>query len=68
MGHPVCGWVRESGRVRETAVVRARMVPEVAEADTHVVMQRAGNGHRYAQAHDAVSESEGVDVAVAEKQ
>jgi len=52
----------------ETAIRPVRMVPEVAETDPHVMMQRVWHCHGHAEAHDAMGQSEGIDVAVAQKQ
>lgn len=41
-----------------------RTVPEVAEAYSHVVVDRVGNGDGDAEAHDAVGDAESVDVSI----
>ena len=46
----------------------AGMVPEIAEADPHVMMQCVWHGNRHAEAHDSMGQSKGVDVPVAQKQ
>ena len=54
--------------IGEAAILRARMIAQIAEADPHVAMERVWHGHRHAEAHDAMSQPEGVDVSVAQKQ
>ncbi len=46
----------------------ARMVPEIAEADPHVMVQRIWHRNRHAEAHDSMRQPKGVDVPVAQKQ
>ena len=58
----------DDDRSRVKVCLGSLMVAEVAEADAHVVMERVWHGHCHAESHDAVGDSEGVDVPVAQKQ
>jgi hypothetical protein len=50
------------------AVLPTRMVSEVAEADSHVVVQRVRHCHCHAESHDAVGDAESIDVPIAQKE
>ena len=49
-------------------IVPARVVPEIAEADPHVMMQRVWHRNRHAETHDSMGKPKGVDVPVAQEQ
>ena len=44
------------------------MIPEVAEADPHVMVQGVWHCNRHTQTKDAVGHTESIDVPVAQKQ
>ena len=44
--------------------MRMRTVPEIAETYSHVVVDRVGNGDGDTEAHDAVGDTESIDVSV----
>ena len=45
-----------------------RIVPQIAEADAHVVVYWPGNCDGYGDAEDGVGDHQGIDVAVVQKE
>jgi hypothetical protein len=44
------------------------VVPQIADPDSHMTMQRIGHCDRDTKPHDAMSQPEGVDVAIAQEE
>ena len=44
------------------------VVLQVAEADSHVTVKRVRHSYRDRETHDAVCETQGIDVAIAQKE